>query len=322
MYTTTTATHEQGLAAANAATRAMKRHECCKSQFKFRCFSCGELVNRGDKITKCHASWADSGMTLRYRGADCQNGLTMEQTAFYQPETGSQLWVHIGCNPCFWDRKGGRLVGTWTEWGSKITHEFEEWRSRTNHYDMEEFLEKHGYPQEKWMKDRIIHAVTRFQAIWLGYLYKKALPIALLQKKATEAININPENSLSQGSYPSLQPKWSLYKFGKGVEQYLIGGGEVHGEFLFDQHKKKAAIYSFQVTGVGRLGGFDGVISVKFHYDGEVRHYRPWRFMHLKKECKDFKKKMGIEATIIGRLPTYYIPPSTVMVIIDKWNQK
>ena len=67
MYTTTTATREQVLKAVAATQRAMKRHECSKSQFKFKCFSCGEMINRGDKITRCVK--ADAGMTLRYRGA-------------------------------------------------------------------------------------------------------------------------------------------------------------------------------------------------------------------------------------------------------------
>ena len=145
MYTTTTATRKQALKAAAAAERAMERHVCCKSQFKFKCFSCGEMINRGDKITKCTTSRRD-GMDLRFRGADGRNGLTMGETAFYLGEYGTRSWVHIGCNPVFWDREEGRLIGVWTDWGSKISHEFEEWRQLTNHYDMEEFLEKHGYP--------------------------------------------------------------------------------------------------------------------------------------------------------------------------------
>jgi len=39
------------LAQAEAASRAISRHTCCKSQFKFKCFSCGEHVQRGDLIT-------------------------------------------------------------------------------------------------------------------------------------------------------------------------------------------------------------------------------------------------------------------------------
>ena len=193
MFTSPTATREQALKAAAAAERAMERHECCKSQFKFKCFSCGEFINRGDKITKCTAPHWD-GMRLRFRGADARNGLTMEETAFYLAETGTRTWVHIGCNPCYWDSlpedsneySPPALRSAYTGWGAKVSYEFDEWRQRTNHYDMEEFLEKHGYPQDKWMKDRINNAVTRFQAIWRGYLYKKAYPLALEQRRAKE----------------------------------------------------------------------------------------------------------------------------------------
>ena len=193
MYTTATATRDFALKAAAAAERAMKRHECCKSQFKLKCFSCGEFINRGDKITKCTAPCWD-GMRLRFRGADARNGLTMEETAFYLAETGTRTWVHIGCNPCYWDSlpedsneySPPALRGAYTSWGSKISYEFDAWYSRTGHYDMEEFNEIHGYPQDKWMKDRIIHNVTRFQAIWRGHLYKKAYPLALAQRRAKE----------------------------------------------------------------------------------------------------------------------------------------
>jgi hypothetical protein len=133
-------------------------------------------------------------MRLRFRGADARNGLTMEETAFYLAETGTRIWVHIGCTPCYWDSlpedsneySPPALRSVYTDWGAKISYEFDEWRQLTNHYDMEEFLEKHGYPQDKWMKDRIIHSVTRFQAIWRGYLYKKALPLARAQIRAKE----------------------------------------------------------------------------------------------------------------------------------------
>ena len=193
MYTTSTATREQALVAADAAERAMERQTCCKSQFKFKCFSCGEFINRGDKITKCTAPCWD-GMRLRFRGADARNGLTMEETAFYLAETGTRTWVHIGCNPCYWDSlpedsneySPPALRSAYTGWGSKISQEFfDERHGLTGDWNMVEFLKKHGYPQEKWMKDRIIHSVTRFQAIWRGYIYKKAYPLALAQRKAT-----------------------------------------------------------------------------------------------------------------------------------------
>ena len=133
MFTTTTATREQVLKAIAATHRAMERYVCSKSQFKFKCFSCGKMIHRGDKITRCIKS--NAGMTLRYRGAGGECGLTMAETTFYQAESGKDLWVHIGCNPCYWDKgfdngdesspPGLRVVPT--EWGCKIDREFEDW---------------------------------------------------------------------------------------------------------------------------------------------------------------------------------------------------
>ncbi len=193
MYTTTTSSREQVLKAVAATRRAMERHECSKSQFKFKCFSCGEMINRGDKITRCIK--ADAGMTLRYRGAGGECGLTMAETAFYQAETGKNMWVHIGCNPCYWDKgfdNGDEssppgLRGVPTEWGCKVDREFEDWTSGPggevwiNNVDL--FLKIKGYPKEKSMRARIIQAVTRFQALWRGYIYKKAFSIALQQQR-------------------------------------------------------------------------------------------------------------------------------------------
>ena len=139
-------------------------------------------------------------MTLRYRGGDASAGLTWKETAFYLGQSGTRSWVHIGCNPVFWERREGFascFTSVYTDWGTKMSYEFEEWRQRTNHYDVEEFMEIHGYPQEKWMKDRIIHSVTRFQAIWRGYIYKKAYPIALRATKALEGINLNARATMS-----------------------------------------------------------------------------------------------------------------------------
>ena len=195
MYTTTTTTRDQALVAAAVAGRAMERHICCKSQFKFLCFSCGEMINRGDSITRCIRP--PTGMTLRYRGAGGERGLTMDESAFYEGQAGENMWVHIGCNPCYWDKgfdngdeySPPALRAMPTEWSSKISCEFLEWTNGPGGWawkgDHESyFLSVKGYPKEKSMKDRIVNAVTRFQAIWRGYLYKKAYPEALLQNQA------------------------------------------------------------------------------------------------------------------------------------------
>ena len=180
MYTTTTATREFALKAAAAAERALNRGACCKSQFKFKCFSCGEMINRGDNITRCIRT--TTGMKLRYRGADATHGLSMDETVFYLGETGKDMWVHVGCIPCFWhnglDEDGNRLTRPrlrpiCTEWGVKVYGEFEEWCESTSPDDevLPHFRLMKGYPKEK-LRDRIIHAVKRFQAIWRGPLQK------------------------------------------------------------------------------------------------------------------------------------------------------
>ena len=201
MFTSKTATREFALKAAAAAERVMERSACCKSQFKFKCFSCGEFINRGDNITKCTAPCWD-GMRLRFRGADARNGLTMAETAFYLAETGTRTWVHIGCNPCYWDSlpedsneySPPALRPVHTDWNSQVWWEFEEMAEKyegVRIMGISYYCMTKGYPwrNRKFMKDRIIHSVTRFQALWRGYLYKKAYPLALEQKRA-EAANI------------------------------------------------------------------------------------------------------------------------------------
>ena len=325
MYTTHAATREQALVAAAAAERAMERQTCCKSQFKFKCFSCGEFINRGDKITKCTAPCWD-GMRLRFRGADARNGLTMEETAFYLAETGTRTWVHIGCNPCYWDSlpedsneySPPALRSAYTGWGSKISYEFDEWRQRTNHYDMEEFLEKHGYPREKWMKDRIIHNVTRFQALWRGHLYKKALPLALAQRRReflkwcgslpmdefrSFPLFCKLRQTLNYGPLPE-----TLSEFAENIivqrtrerEEFLYDNPiGTQFDILMDEGFDEAAIYSAEVANhtsrhLVAAGESHLYFWVRFHHDDEVRKYHWKRLLTLQLECEAFKSKHGI----------------------------
>ena len=315
MFTSLTATRDFALKATAVAERAMERHECSKSQFKFKCFSCGEFINRGDKITKCTAPCWD-GMRLRFRGADARNGLTMEETAFYLAETGTRTWVHIGCNPCYWDSlpedsneySPPALRSAYTGWGCKISYEFDKWRQRTNHYDMEEFLEKHGYPQEKWMTDRIIHSVTRFQAIWRGHLYKKAYPVARLDAIATRILNEAGLATLCGQEVPDLitkrQREAELNSRARNgfLHNNCFG---THMEILFDEKRTRAAIYSGEVIKIQGQGGDGLYYWVKFHHDGEVRKYHWKRLLQLKVECDDFKSKHGILAEIKGKISIY-----------------
>ena len=407
MYTTTTATRDQAIVAAAAAERAMERQTCCKSQFKFKCFSCGEFINRGDKITKCTAPCWD-GMRLRFRGADARNGLTMEETSFYLAETGTRIWVHIGCNPCYWDSlpednpeySAPALRSAYTAWGARIVYEFEEWRQLTNHYDMEEFLEKHGYPQEKWMKDRINHNVMRFQAIWRGYLYKKAYPLALAQRRATiwreflawcgslphdqfrsfplfcEVKGIHTVyNSIQLGQYaaaaaaeennkqeegqgeevlttvPVVMPTSTLppsamkeedeedeeeEEENSSIDSLVTTSNSAkkwwhglnigdHCEILFNRGEPIETIYSGKITKIQGWIGNNVHIWVKYHYDEEVRRYHWKKFKLLKNESKQHKKKLGIDAKLIGRLNTARIAQlihnvTTMEPLREDWN--
>jgi hypothetical protein len=305
MYTTATSTREQVLKAVAAAGRAMERHVCCKSQFKFKCFSCGKMIHRGDKITRCVR--ADAGMTLRYRGAGGECGLTLAETAFYQAETGKDMWVHIGCYPCYWDKgydngdESSRpaLCTIQTEWGRKIYSEFEDWTSGPGGESLlimgvPYFLMVKGYPNEKFMRARIIRAVTRFQALWRGYIYKKAYPIARRQARATEAINETGRATLAAQN---------ARKRNDFLSNNSIGA---HVEVLFNENHPSATLYSGEVIKIQGLPEIDGLYFwVQYHHDHEVRRYHWKRLMCLKIECEAFKSKHGILAQIIGKLPLY-----------------
>ena len=314
MYATTTTTRDFALKAAAAAERAMERQACCKSQFKFKCFSCGEFINRGDNITRCIR--AASGMKLRYRGADANHGLTMEETIFYQGETGKNLWVHTGCIGCFWDQgldeDGNRLTRPalrpiTTEWGVKVYGEFEEWANADDSWGdvslramgVPYFCMVKGYPKEKFMRDRIVHAVTRFQALWRGYIYKKAYPIARLDAIATRVINEAGRATLSTRPRCTQNAR----KRNQFLKQNSIGA---HVEILFDENHPSVAVYSGEVIKIQGLPEIDGLYFwVKYHHDHEVRRYHWRKLKHLKLQCEKFKSKHGIEAQITGRLPLY-----------------
>ena len=308
MFASSTATREFALKAAGAAERAMRRHECCKSQFKFRCFSCGEMINRGDKITRCSSD--STGMTLRYRGADANCGLTMDETIFYQGETGSRTWVHIGCIPCYWDSlpptsneySRPRLRPICTDWGVKVYGEWEEWVGDDENWELmgvPYFCMVKGYPEEKFMRDRIVCAVTRFQALWRGYIYKKAYPIARRQAKATEAINESKRATLSTRPRCNQNTR----KRNDFLHQNSIGA---HMEILMDRNHPSAAIYSAEVIKIQGVPEIDGLYYwVKFHHDSETRRYHWKRLRALESECETFKSKHGILAQIKGKLPLY-----------------
>lgn len=303
MFTSPNASREKALKASAAAERAMKRHECCKSQFKFMCFSCGEMINRGDKITKCTAPCWD-GMRLRFRGADARNGVTGEETAFYLAETGTRTWVHVGCNPCYWDSppedsneySPPALRPVHTDWNSMVWLEFQDWCESLPPYVFRSFplfCQLKGYPKDmNWMRDRIIRNVTRFQALWRGYIYKIAYPEALLQAQE-EQEDAAAQNRRSRNGF--------LYNNSIGA----------HMEVLMDEKRTSAAIYSAEVIKIQGLPEIGGLYYwVKYHHDSEVRRYHWKRLLNLKLECENFKSKHGILAKILGTLPVAVYSPS------------
>ena len=354
MYVTTNATREQSLKAAAAAERAMERHVCCKSQYKFKCFSCGEMINRGDKITKCTPPCWD-GMILRFRGADAQNGITNQETAIYVAETGTRTWVHIGCTPCYWDSlpedsneySPPALRPAYTDWNTIYHDEFMKWCGSLPGHEFRSFplfCHVKGYPYrdpyKNLMKNRIIRAVTRFQAIWRGYLYKQAYPVALLQAQADKMYPPEMQQSVNETideTFAYANQKWlASGEEGEndgttGADNDRVKGATAdeqralarerrfaryqellrtspkigdHFEALFNKNEKCEAIYSGEVIEVQYRVHRNTKIKIKYHYDGEVRKYTGKKFKILKKECEEHKKKLGIEAKLTGRLNT------------------
>lgn len=261
MYTTTKTTREQALKAAAAANRAMERYSCCKSQFKFRCFSCGEMINRGEKITRCMRG-SPTGMVLRYRGGDSSNGLSMRETAFYQGESGPNMWVHLGCKPCYWDSlprdcneySPPSLRPITTEWGIRMRDRF---------------------PERTSMRDRIIHAITRIQAIWRGSKALKRIEDERCVMTPLTAGDIAMADALAEQKF--LRETNVGHRFG----------------ILFNRGEMSEALYSGEIMSMcGEANGLE--VYVRFHHDCERRKYHWKKFASLTFECNKFMEKMGI----------------------------
>ena len=180
------------------------------------------------------------------------------------------------------------------------------------------------------MRARIIQAVTRFQALWRGYIYKKAYPIARLDAIATRVLNEaglededwtqNLIRSLASGvdanwlqsgeggcgqEVPDLitkrqqtcwEEKWRKTKWWYNVGEHI--------EVLFNENQETEALYSGEIIEVQYRGSMSTKIKVKFHYDGEVRNYTGEKFNLLKREGEEHKRRRGIEANFTGRIFT------------------
>merc|ERR1712196_399045 len=119
-----------------------------------------------------------------------------------------------------------------------------------------------GYPEEKLMFDRIVHAVKRFQALWRGYIYKKAYPIARRQARAAEAININKRVTLSTVTSGDRAVAASAAEHKFLMENRGREGSNT--AILFDRGRKSEAIYSCEIVRIS--GEHNGVyVYVRFH---------------------------------------------------------
>ena len=162
-----------------SAQRQIKRQICCKSHYKFKCHSCGEYINRGDKITMCEKS---DGLSLRFRGGGGMwkkedEGITL--IGIYAGIYGPNNWVHIGCTPCVYIPSSiPQLRSIKTKWNNAVKDEF--YNSGMRSY--KHFIKSRGYPKQNKMKKRIIKNIIRFQSIWRGYYTKNViLPYNLQQ---------------------------------------------------------------------------------------------------------------------------------------------
>ena len=184
---------------------------------------------------------------------------------------------------------------------------------------MAEFLKKHGYPQEKWMKDRIIHNVTRFQALWRGYLFKKAYPLALAQRRR-EFIEWCAGVGGTFRSFPLFCQRFGSHALNYGplpetlnefAENIIVKRTQLREGFLcdnpigtqfdilMDAGFDGAAIYRAEVANHTKKELVDNGAShlyfwVRYHHDDEVRKYHWKRLLTLQLECENFKSKHGI----------------------------
>jgi len=149
-----------------SAQRQIKRQVCCKSHYKFKCYSCGKYINRGDKITMCEKS---TGLSLRFRGGGGMwktedDGIIL--IGIYSGVSGSNNWVHIGCTPCLYKPLcNPQLQSIRTKWNVAVYSEF--YDSGMKSY--KHFIKSRGYPKQKKMRKRVIKNIIRFQSIWRSF---------------------------------------------------------------------------------------------------------------------------------------------------------
>ena len=254
-----------------------QRRICTKSHYKMTCGCCGNTIHRGDLIPqvlgskgrmrarKCRAPAPHWDVDFSTAVADAESGC---YTPYAYAPTRNR-WVHLTCRPQFYKDWGYGLSEGYFPHPTAYSDDIERRLTAASmDPDWGEDISAIPHPEWRWQTERLAEAIIPLQ---------RKVKKNILKYKEAEA----------------------EHRF---IQQNSKGD---HCEILFDQGKKIEAIYSCEVTHVGRLGCLcDGVITVKYHHDGEIRHYNHRRWMKLKKECDDYKKKLGIEATITGKLPT------------------
>ena len=159
------------------------------------------------------------------------------------------------------------------------------------------------------MKKRIVHGVTRFQALWRGYLYKRAYPIALQAARALEGINLNASPTMCGQEVPDLITKrqWEGDVYGNNFYRENRNREGSNTAILFDRGRLNEAVYSCKIV---KITGEENAVHVyvEFHADGERRKYHWKGFQHLERECRDFIRKKGIILQQFeGKIPTRYL---------------
>ena len=163
-----------------SAQRQIGRQVLCKSHYKFKCHSCGEYINHGDKITMCEKN---DGQSLRFRGGGGMWKKDGEGTiliGIYCGISGPNNWVHIGCTPCVYKPLSNpQLRSISTKWNKAVKVEF--YDSGMESY--RHFIKSRRYPKQNKMKKRIIKNIIRFQSIWRAFYTKKVILPILFNKK-------------------------------------------------------------------------------------------------------------------------------------------
>ena len=153
-----------------SAQRQIERQICCKSHYKFKCHSCGQYINRGDKITMCEKN---NGQSLRFRGGGGmwkKDGEGIILIGSYCGMSGPNNWVHIECTPCIYNPLSNhQLQSIKTKWNAAVYSEFYESGAKFYRH----FIKSRGYPKQKKMKKRIIKNIIRFQSLWRKFYSKR-----------------------------------------------------------------------------------------------------------------------------------------------------